>query len=77
MADLDRLHSDISKFLDVYRILSPESRAAFEAQMDKIIDKVDLQTETLYRTLHQAAKDGLTSEEAIAKMKSSVAPGNT
>jgi len=73
MADLDRLHSDISKFLDVYRILNSEARAAFEAQMDKIIDQADPQAKILYRTLYQAAKDGLNSEEAIDRMKSSAA----
>jgi len=73
MADLNRLHSDITKFLEVYRVLNSEARAAFEAQMNKIIDQADPLAKKLYRSLHQAAKDGLDSEEAINLMKSAAA----
>jgi len=71
MVDYDRLTHDIGKFLDVYRILTPEARAAFEAQMDKIIAQADDKSKNLYRALQQAAKEGLTIQEAIEKMKTS------
>jgi hypothetical protein len=72
MVDYGRLCQDIGKFLEVYKILTPEARAAFEAQMDKIVARADEKSKALYRTLQQAAKDGLTTEEAVDKMKTSV-----
>lgn len=73
MEESEKLTADIRKFLDVYTILGPEAKAAFEAQMDKLASGTDEKTRALYKSLYKAAKDGLTSEEAIAKMKESLA----
>jgi len=63
------LSGDIGKFLDVYRILIPEARAAFEAQIDKSSNNKDEKTKGLYKALLKAAKDNLEVEEAIELMK--------
>lgn len=73
MADLNDLHRDVSNFLDVYRIMPSPTRAAFEAQLDQTIYSSDDKTKILFQTLKQAAKDTLTAEEAIEKMKKAVA----
>jgi len=72
MDESDKLTADIKKFLDVYTILGPEAKAAFEAQMDKLTSSTDDKTRALYRALYQSAKDGLAADEAIAKMKGSL-----
>ena len=71
MPDPDTLNNNIEKFLDIYKILAPEAKAAFEAQLDKTIYTSNEETKILYQTLRQAAKDGLSAEEAIEKMKKS------
>ncbi|MFA4966875.1 MAG: hypothetical protein WC624_01480 [Candidatus Margulisiibacteriota bacterium] len=62
------LNDNIGKFLDVYRVLTPEARAAFEAQIDKSSHGKDEKTKGLYRALLKAAKDNLDTEEAIEMM---------
>lgn len=71
MPDFNDLNEYISKFLDSYRILAPEAKAAFEAQLDKTIYSSDKNTRILYQVLRKAAKDGLSADEAIEKMKKS------
>lgn len=68
---LTKLFSDIKRFLDVYQILSSESKAAFEAQMRSLVERADAKSRRLYSALLQAAKDGKTCEEAIQEMKNS------
>lgn len=77
MPDFEHLKENVGKFLDVYKILTPEAKAAFEAQMDKITHKTDAQTRILYHILQSAAKDGLTVEEAIEKMKQTTQDSKT
>lgn len=71
MPDFNDLNETITNFLDSYRILAPEAKAAFEAQLDKTIYCSDINTQILYQALRQAAKDGLTAAEALEKMKKS------
>jgi hypothetical protein len=63
-----RLQKDIHKFLEVYKVLSPEGRAQFEAQMAGATKTHDEKTKKLYHSLLQAAKDGKGIEEAIQEM---------
>ena len=69
MDPVDNLRKDIKKFLDVYKILSPEGRAQFEAQMAGAVKGQDEKTKKLYYALLQAAKDGKEIEEAIKEMQ--------
>jgi hypothetical protein len=69
MDPIDKLRQDIKKFLDVYKILSPEGRAQFEAQMAGAVKGQDEKTKKLYYVLLQAAKDGKEIEDAIKEMQ--------
>ncbi|HTY13719.1 MAG TPA: hypothetical protein VMD02_05990 [Candidatus Omnitrophota bacterium] len=72
MPNFDDLSDQVSAFINTYKILSPEAKAAFEAQLDKSISTSSEESKMLYQVLRQAAKDGLTAEEAIEKMSRSV-----
>ena len=63
--DFEKLEKQIQKFLQVYNILLPEAKAAFEAQMNGHLKNVDDRTKNLYVALLNAAKDGETKEKAI------------
>jgi len=63
-----KLLSDVKRFLEVYKVLSPEGKAQFEAQMAGSIKDQDEKTKKLYQALLQAAKDGKSIEEAIEEM---------
>lgn len=65
----EKLLRDVRKFLDVYKILSPEARAAFEAQIAPVLNTADPKSKKLYEALLSAAKDGLEIEDAILKME--------
>jgi len=65
---VEKLKGDIKRFLEVYRFLSVEGKAHFEAQMSGQIKDLDEKTKKLYTTLLQAAKDGKSIDEAIAQM---------
>jgi hypothetical protein len=67
------LHSDIKHFLEVYKVLSSQGKAHFEAQMAASIKKQDDRTKKLYLALLQAAKDGKETEEAIEAMQKAAA----
>lgn len=64
-----KLQADIKKFLEVYRVLSAEGKAQFEAQMAGAIRDYDEKTKKLYYVLLQAAKDGKDIEGAIQSME--------
>ena len=66
---LKRLHADVKKFLEVYKVLSPEGKAQFEAQMAGSIKDQDEKSKKLYYALLKAAKDGKDIAEAIEEMK--------
>lgn len=66
---VQKLQNDIQKFLEVYKVLSAEGKAQFEAQMAGAIKKQDERTKKLYLSLLQSAKDGKGIEEAIQEMK--------
>ncbi len=72
MPNFDDLNDQVGAFINTYKILSPEAKAAFEAQLNKSIFQSSESTQILYRVLREAAKDGLTAEEAIEKMSRSV-----
>jgi hypothetical protein len=63
-----KLLNDVKKFLEVYKVLSPEGKAQFEAQMAGSIKDQDDKTKKLYQSLLQAAKDGKSIEQAIEEM---------
>ncbi|MBU0687769.1 MAG: hypothetical protein KKB81_08025 [Candidatus Margulisbacteria bacterium] len=60
-----KLEKDIGKFLEVYKVLNTEARAAFEAQMESTLKNVDEKTRKLYIALLDTAKDNGDLEEAI------------
>lgn len=66
---IKKLQNDIKKFLEVYKVLSPEGKAQFEAQMAGQVKKVDERTKKLYYALLQAAKLGLGVEAALREMQ--------
>ncbi|MEA3493925.1 MAG: hypothetical protein U9R38_06020 [Candidatus Margulisiibacteriota bacterium] len=63
-----RLLNDVKKFLEVYKVLSPDGKAQFEGQMAGSIKDQDDKTRKLYHALLQAAKDGKDVEAAIQEM---------
>ncbi len=65
---IQKLQADIQKFLEVYKVLSPEGKAQFEAQMAGAIKDQDQRSKKLYYALLQSAKNGKGIEEAIAEM---------
>ncbi|NQU18006.1 MAG: hypothetical protein HQ564_08045 [Candidatus Saganbacteria bacterium] len=65
----EQLSKDIRKFLDVYKVLGPEGRAQFEAQLAPLLFNTDKRSQGLYSALLSAAKDDATIEEAISKME--------
>ena len=64
----EKLRQDIRKFLEVYKVLSPEGKAQFEAQMAGEVKGQDEKTKKLYYSLLQSAKDGKDIEQAIQEM---------
>jgi len=68
MAEENRLNQSIKKFLDVYRVLSPEAKAAFEAQLTSAIRSEDEATRKLYDSLLKAAKEGMDTEDTLKQM---------
>ncbi len=63
-----RLLKDVRHFLEVYKVLSPDGKAQFEAQMAGSIKGQDEKSKKLFHTLLQAAKDGKDVEAAIQEM---------
>ncbi len=66
-----KLENDVKKFLEVYKVLSAEGKAHFEAQLAGETKKVDKKTKNLYEVLLQAAKDGCDVGQAISRLKQS------
>lgn len=66
---IQRLRQDVKKFLDVYKVLSPEGKAQFEAQMAGAIKGHDEGSKKLYYALLKAAKDGKGIDGAIQEME--------
>lgn len=64
-----KLENDVKRFLDVYKVISPEARAQFESQLKSTITSMDEKSKTLYFSLLQSAQAGEDVPEAIAKMK--------
>ena len=60
-----KLEKDIRQFLEVYKVLSPEARASFEAQMVAVLKTVDEKTKKLYIALLDSAKDNCEIDDAI------------
>jgi hypothetical protein len=63
-----KLVRDISRFLAIYKVLSSEARAAFEAQMESTLKSVDAPTRRLYVALLDSAKDNCDFEETVDNM---------
>jgi hypothetical protein len=63
-----KLFRDIEKFLDVYKILSAEAKAQFEAQLAGAIKDKDQNTKNLYLALLAGAKAGINVDEVIQQM---------
>lgn len=65
----ERLEDIIRRFLEVYKILSPEARITFEIEITKKTKDMDERTKKLYEALIKAAKNGLNTEETIFEMR--------
>ena len=65
----ERLEDIIGRFLEVYKILSPEARITFEIEIAKKTKDMDERTRKLYEALIKAAKNGLNTEETISEMR--------
>lgn len=63
-----KLEKDINRFLEVYKVLSPEARANFEAQMESTLKEVDEKTRSLYMALLHSAKDNCDFDDAVDNM---------
>lgn len=66
---MGKLEEDIGKFLDVYKVLSPADKAVFEAQLNGAIKNEDENTKKLYQQLLAAARDGVSIDDTILRMK--------
>jgi hypothetical protein len=64
MPDIEDLLKSVRTFLDTYKIMTAPEKAAFEAQLEKTLSEENEKTQVLYKTLKQAAKDGIPPEEA-------------
>lgn len=73
---ISKLNTQISQFFEIYSILSPEGKAAFEGQMGPMLNSSDTHTRSLYQSLLQSAKNGLSIEEAIEKLNELSAKNN-
>jgi len=67
--EIDRLDKSIKRFLEVYKILSPEAKAAFEAELSSAIKNNDEKAKKLYQALLKAAKEGMDSKAALEEME--------
>ena len=65
---IEKLKTDIERFLEVYKVLPPEGKAAFEAQMNSAVNKVDEKSKVLYYALLQSAKNDEEVGQAIDKL---------
>jgi hypothetical protein len=63
------LNENIGKFLEVYKILSPEARIGFEIEITKKMKDMDEGTRKLYLALVKAAKDELNIKETVSRMR--------
>ncbi|MCX5725704.1 MAG: hypothetical protein NT030_00740 [Candidatus Saganbacteria bacterium] len=63
------LYKNVELFLEDYKILSPEARATFEAELGSKIKGMDERTKKLYLALIKAAKEGMDRERAIEEMR--------
>jgi len=73
IAPKKKLERDISRFLTIYKVLSSEARAAFEAQMEATLKAVDKPTRRLYVALLDSAKDNCDYDEAVDNMNRAAA----
>lgn len=67
--DKEKLLKDIEHFLEVYKILSPEGKAVFEAQLAPHLEMIDGKTRELYRALLSSAQDGLSVADTITNLE--------
>ena len=67
-AEFEKLDESIGKFLEVYKILSSEAKAAFESKLPSAIKGDDEKTQNLYRALLKAAKEGKDTRGAFEAM---------
>jgi hypothetical protein len=67
----ERLEDIIARFLEVYKILSPEARITFDIEIARKTGDMDDRTKKLYEALTKAAKDGLNVSETLSQMSKS------
>jgi len=65
----ERLEDQVKRFLEVYKVLSPEARVTFEIEIAKKTAVMDERTKNLYNALVKAAREGLSQQEAIEQMR--------
>ncbi len=66
---LNKLMEELKQFLDVYKVLTPEGKAAFEAQMGPVLKNADPTAKIAYESMLSSAKEGLSLEEAFERLK--------
>lgn len=64
----EKLEKDVRDFLAAYKILLPEAKAEFEAQLNGQLKNTDDKTRKLYQALLNAAKNNDNLEQAIEAM---------
>ena len=72
MADRDKeaeFEDQVKRFLEVYKILSPQARVSFEIEIAKKTSLMDDRTRKLYAALVDSAREALGAEDAITNMK--------
>lgn len=68
---IEKMHKNVTDFLEVYKYLPSEGKAQFEAQLNSYLKDKDEKTQKLFGSLLQAAKDRIGLEKAIEAMKKS------
>lgn len=65
----ETLDEIVGRFIEVYKILSPEEKIRFEIEIEKKTKAMDGKTKDLYLALIASAKKGLDIKETLVKMR--------
>lgn len=69
MADTLKIEESVRQFFDAFGKLGPEEKVYFLAEIDKQMKKKDEKDRNLYLALIRSAREGLSYQETIDKMK--------
>ena len=65
----EEFEDQVKRFLEVYKILSPQSRVGFEIEIARKTSLMDDKTRKLYAALVDSAREALGPDAAIVNMK--------